>query len=226
MTSVLSDPSVLDHLPLRGQRGEFVRLLSKLRETGEKDGALAVCLTSALSGEGTSTIAAQFAASAAAAQQDSRVILVEGNLQTPAVHELMDLDNEVGVIDVCDGQRAVDEVIQRTEATTLDAITAGAQGKTLAPGTLDTLPFSALIRELRNHYSLVVVDCSPLASGSAGTHLPRKEALTVLVVQASATRREVVQGAAHELALMSAEPVGMLLNRRKYFIPSFVYRRI
>ena len=66
MNPVLTDPSVLDHLPLKGQRGEFVRLLSKLRDAGEEDGSLVVCLTSALSGEGTSTVAAQFAASAAA----------------------------------------------------------------------------------------------------------------------------------------------------------------
>ncbi len=226
MNPVLTDPSVLDHLPLKGQRGEFVRLLSKLRDAGEEDGSLVVCLTSALSGEGTSTVAAQFAASAAAARQNSRAILVEGNLQNPAVHSLLDLDNDVGVIDVCSGRLSVDEVIQRTEASALDAITAGAEGRTLAPGTLDSLPFGALVRELRDHYSLVVVDCSPLASGSAGTHLSRKEALTVLVVQASSTRREVVQGAAHELSLMAAEPIGLLLNRRKYFIPSFVYRRI
>ena len=70
------------------------------------------------------------------------------------------------------------------------------------------------------------IDCPPLASGHGSTHHPAEEAMTVLVVEASSTNREVIEGARHELRLMGARTVGVVLNKRRFFVPSFVYRRL
>jgi capsular exopolysaccharide synthesis family protein len=215
----------LDELPGTGQRGEYLRLLPKLRGLAGSDRHFATCFTSAMAGEGTTTTATQFALGAAQTGSGERVILVDGNLEHPEIHQLLSVESQPGVHEVCTDGTPLSQAIQGTELENLDVLAAGRvlSGST---GYLNSLRFQEIIRELKISYDLVVVDCPPLSSGHGGTHLPSEDALTVLVVAASETRREVIEGARHELALMGADAIGIVLNRRRFFVPGFVYRRL
>jgi protein-tyrosine kinase len=215
----------LDELPGASQRGEFLRLLPKLRGLAGCDRHFVVCFTSAMAGEGTTTTATQFALGAAQTGAGERVILVDGNLEHPEIHELLGVEAHPGVHEVCTDGTPVNSAIQGTELENLDVLSAGRvlSGST---GYLNSLRFQEIVRELKGHYDLVVIDCPPLSSGHGATHLPSEEALTVLVVAASETGREVIEGARHELSLMGADAIGIVLNRRRFFVPGFVYRRL
>jgi capsular exopolysaccharide synthesis family protein len=219
-------PGALDRLPGAGQRGEFLRLMSKLRDIQGKDAHFAICFTSALPGEGCSTMAAQFACAVAQSGAGEKVLLIDGNLRHPNLHELLEVDDADGVLDVCMAGVPADQAIQSTELEDLDVLTAGNRNQSPNPDFLNPLRFRDLIRSLVTQYDLVVVDAPPVAMGTAATHLSKEDAATLLVVQASQTRREVIQGSIHELKLMAAHVAGVVLNRRRYFIPSFVYRRL
>jgi capsular exopolysaccharide synthesis family protein len=224
---VLSGPSRLgsfEDLPGADQRGEFLRLLPKLRDIAEKDRHFAVAFASSIPGEGTTTVAAQFAIAAAQTGAGERILLIDGNLEYPDLAELIECDPAPGVIDVCNEGTPVTSAIQSTALENLDFLAAGHSDR--ASGFLNSLRFREVVEQLSQQYDLVVVDCPPLSSGHGSTHLPGESAMTVLVVQASLTRREVINGARHELRLMGAEIVGVVLNRRKFFVPSFVYRRL
>ncbi len=219
-----SRPGLLDELPGAHQRGDLLRLLSKLRDIVGADNHFAVCFTSALPGEGTTTIASQFACAAALTGGGDRVVLVDGNLVRPQMHDLLGLDSSPGLAEVCSQGLPLTQAVQGTELEHLDVVTAGSCAD--SPTFLNSTRFRETIRDLKASYDLVVIDCPPLAEGHASTHLADEDAATVLVVQASSTKRDVVIGAQHELKLMGATPIGVVLNRRRFFIPSFVYRRL
>jgi Mrp family chromosome partitioning ATPase len=48
----------------------------------------------------------------------------------------------------------------------------------------------------------------------------------VMVVQAGKTKREVVQRSMDAIARYEGNILGVILNRKKYYIPGFLYKRI
>lgn len=224
---ILSAPTrvgQLEDLPGASQRAEFLRLLPKLREIADRDRNFAVAFASALPGEGTTTVAAQFAIAAAQSGAGDRIALIDGHLEGSMLHELLGVDPGPGVFEVCNEGVPLQQAMQGTELENLDLLTAGHMEG--GSGYLNSLRFREIVGELSREYDLVVVDCPPLSSGHGSTHLPEEEAMTLLVVEASATNREVIDGARHELGLMGARVVGIVLNKRRFFVPSFVYRRL
>ena len=219
-------PGGLDYTPAAGQRGELLRLMSKIRDVMDKDNHFAVCMTSALPGEGCSTLAAQFACAVAQSGSGTRVLLIDGNLANPQLHTLLEVEDEDGVLDVCTGGVPTSQAIQTTQLAELDVLTTGHRNSGPHPDFLNPLHFREMVNGLVADYDLVVIDCPAVSAGTAATHLSHEDAATLLVIEASKTRREVIQGAIHELNLMAANVVGVVLNRRRYFIPSFVYRRL
>lgn len=225
---ILSAPTRLgrvSELPGANQRGEFMRLLTKLRDLADTDRNFVVALSCPMGGEGTTTVAIQFALGAAQAGIDQRVLLVDGNLDNPDIADLLGVDQQPGVHEVCNEGLPIRDAIHSTDLENLDVLPAG-RTEPGASGFLNSLRFREVIQQCRAQYDLVVVDCPPLSSGHAATHLPEEDALTVLVIEASTTRREVIEGARHELKLMGAHVAGVVLNRRRFFVPSFVYRRL
>jgi len=225
---ILSAPARLgrvSELPGANQRGEFMRLLTKLRDLAGSDRNFVVAFSCSMGGEGTTTVAMQFAIGAAQSGADQRVLIVDGNLDSPDVAELLGADAGPGVHEVCNEGVPVRDAIHGTELENLDVLPAG-RTEPGSAGYLNSLRFREVIQQCRQQYDLVVVDCPPLSSGHAATHLPEEDALTVLVLEASSTRREVIDGARHELRLMGAKVAGVVLNRRRFFVPSFVYRRL
>jgi capsular exopolysaccharide synthesis family protein len=218
-------PGQLNELPGANQRGEFLRLLPKLRDISGLANHFAVCFTSSVEGEGTTTVAAQFAVSVAESGSSLRTLLVDGNLKNPCLQELLALPLAPGLTEVCNDGVPVKQAIQATELDDLDVLTVGNFADQRAH-YLNSLRYQELIQGLKDEYDLVVIDCPPLAAGHGSTHLPKGDAFTALVVAASRTNREVIEGALHELQLVGADVVGVVLNRRQFFIPTFVYRRI
>ncbi|MCH2101247.1 MAG: CpsD/CapB family tyrosine-protein kinase [Planctomycetes bacterium] len=224
---ILSTPTQvgqLEDIPGASQRAEFLRLLPKLRDIAGRDRNFAVSFASSLPGEGTTTVAAQFAIAAAQSGAGDRIALIDGHLEGAMLHELLGVDHSPGVFEVCNEGVPLRQAMQGTELENLDLLTAGRIES--SSGYLNSLRFREIVTELSNEYDLVVLDCPPLASGHSSTHLPKEEAMTVLVVEASSTNREVIDATRHELVLMGANVIGVVLNKRRFFIPSFVYRRL
>ncbi|MBC8404722.1 MAG: CpsD/CapB family tyrosine-protein kinase [Planctomycetes bacterium] len=223
--SAPSKPGRLNELPGANQRGEFLRLLPKLRDLAGLGNPIVVCMTSSIKGEGTTTVAAQFAVAVADSGSGDRVVLIDGNQEHPEIHELLGLQMAPGLTEVCNHGVPMDQAIQSTELNTLDVLTVG-RHESKGPSFLNSLRFQEIVAQLEQKYDVVIIDCPPLSSGHGTTQLSKKDAMTALIIEASQTKREVIEGALHELELMGANVVGVILNRRQFFVPSFVYRRL
>lgn len=118
-----------------------------------------VMITSAVKGEGKTSLACHLATSLARAGR--KTLLIDGDLRSPAAHRLFDLLPEPGLCDVLRGEAGVANVVQPTCATGLDLVPAGHyDALALQALARDALP--ALLAGLRTHYDFIIIDSAPV----------------------------------------------------------------
>jgi Mrp family chromosome partitioning ATPase len=75
-------------------------------------------------------------------------------------------------------------------------------------------------------YDWIVLDCPPVTVYPDAVNLSAASGTGVLVIQAEKTRLEVVEEANSILQDSGLDLLGAVLNRRKYHVPEFIYRRL
>jgi capsular exopolysaccharide synthesis family protein len=130
-------------------------LLHAARTTGLR----LVMVTSALPGEGKTSLTTQLATSLARAGR--KTLLIDCDLRKPAVHRLLDLPLERGVSDVLRGDADITEVIRPTQAPSLAFVSAGTWDPAAQLG-LAQYDIRQLFELLRADYDFIVVDSSPV----------------------------------------------------------------
>ena len=92
--------------------GSLSHLRTNIEFSSRDEDIKTISVTSALPGEGKSTIAANIAV--AYAQAKRRVLIIDANLRNPAQHELFGLLQHHGLSTVLTKRSELDDVIQRT----------------------------------------------------------------------------------------------------------------
>jgi capsular exopolysaccharide synthesis family protein len=126
-----------------------------------------VMVTSALSGEGKTSLACHLATSLSRA--GCRTLLVDADLRRPAAHRVFGLPLDRGLSDLLRGEAAAEELIRPTVLPNLWILSAGRQDRQALEALDQRL--EAIFRDLRDAYDFVVVDSSPI--------LPVADALVV-----------------------------------------------
>jgi capsular exopolysaccharide synthesis family protein len=196
------DPSHPSAEPFRG-----LRLALELRHESRRGNV--VVFTSANPGEGKSTIAANYALVSALNQQS--VLLVDGDLRHPALHDTFRVPRTPGVVDVLGGEPLANAVRHVRSLGQLEFLPAGQH----VPGVGDLMSSKRMhdfVESAASQFALVVIDTPPVLSVSdAATVATRSDADVVLVVDRSSRRRAVTR-ALRELELVGANVVGLVLN--------------
>ena len=169
-----------------------------------------VLFTSSVPSEGkTSTAMALARASAKAGQ---RVIIIDCDVRSPAVHTALGVPNLNGVVDVLSGESKLEDVIDIDERSGCHYVTAGR----MAPNPTDLLG-SARMRQmldrLREVYDLVVIDTPPVLAVSDTLVLLRLADKTCFVVRWGKTHREAAVNALRQVIDAGADLLGALLTQ-------------
>lgn len=118
-----------------------------------------VMISSALAGEGKTTLAGQIAY--ALAESGARTVLVDFDLRRPALDISFDIELTPGVTELLSGEVEFDDAIQQTGIGTLDIVAAGDWGhNSLRELTSDRM--DSFFKSLRSQYDYVIVDGSPI----------------------------------------------------------------
>jgi capsular exopolysaccharide synthesis family protein len=155
-----------------------------------------VAITSATIEEGKTTTAINLAG-AAAHRRDARVLLVDADLRRPSVAARLGLDDDgrPGLADVVlDSERTLESTVQHLSEINLWFLPAGRSFED--PYELLRTPrITAVLKEARAQYDLIVVDTPPLLLFPDSRVLESLVDAVLLVVAANRTPRKVVEQA-------------------------------
>jgi capsular exopolysaccharide synthesis family protein len=178
-------------------------------------------ITSALPGEGKSTLASRLAV--LMAQSGQKVILVDSNFRRPSQHENIGLHNSKGLFDILmDSTLGWETVCQSTPVEGLRVITVGVRPPN--PTTLlQSHRLDLLIQNLKLNSDIVIVDTPAMIGLVDVPILLRVVDLIAMVVDSSTvSRRDVIQ--AKEILRSTTVPVaGVILNRSLKLMGSPTY---
>lgn len=183
-----------------------------LRQTAAERQVSVILMTSALPGEGKSTVAINLAR--ACAMYGDRVLLIDADLRRPAVAERLALAPSPGLIGVVRGQCEFQGAILRDQATNLHVMagTSAASGPD-AMTVLASRDLARLIGDVRAIYDLVLIDASPLLPVADSRFLVNQADAVVLVVASEKTSRGAVKAALQETPGLEPKILGAVMNR-------------
>jgi exopolysaccharide transport family protein len=168
-----------------------------------------VQLTSAVPGEGKTTIALSLAASAATAKL--KVLLIDADLRHPTATRICGMQKELGLVDLLLGDIRIDEAVKPYEKGGFSVVAAGS--KTQNPtDLLGSERMKSLIAQFKDTYDLIFIDtppAGPVVDPIVVSHLSDK---IVLVVRWGATARELVRPCV-ELLSGHRKIAGVAFNR-------------
>lgn len=168
-------------------------------------------VTSARAGEGKTVTASNIAI--VYAQSGRRVLLVDADLRLPRVHLAFGLVNKVGLTSVLVADRTIiDGFAHATATPNLSVVPSGP----LPPNPAELLGshrMRSFLEAALSAYDLVVLDSPPLQGFADAAVLSSMMDGTLLVVDASRSRRRAVKQAGETLARAGANVVGVVLNR-------------
>lgn len=166
-------------------------------------------VTSAVPGEGKSTVSLSLARSLADA--GSPVILIDADLRRPTVAKKLKLDAKVGLTQVLAGQVEIANAVHQLGDSNLFVLPAGR----IPPNPSELLgsdKMRQLIKELSEEF-IVVVDVPPLLPVTDASLLSNSVDGVILVASIGRSHREQMAEASSILKKVNANLFGLVLNR-------------
>ncbi|MEU9508888.1 polysaccharide biosynthesis tyrosine autokinase [Micromonospora sp. NPDC048170] len=194
-------------------RAEAIRKLrTNLRFVDVHEPARVIAVTSALQGEGKTTLSCNLAI--ALAEAGWRVLLVDADLRRPKVADYLGLDAGIGLTDVLVGDVQVGDVVQRWGDKSLLVLPSGSAPPNPSE-LLGSKAMADLLLALRESADIVIIDTAPLLAVTDGVVVAVQADGALLVSQQGRTSRSQVAQAARALNSVSVRLLGCVLNMAK-----------
>lgn len=194
---------------LSAPNAEFMRLYLAIDALRMQDRPFVLQFVAASSGEGTSTIAAQFARTAAF-ERKRPVLLVDcsdcgGERALP------------GLIEACRESRSLLELTESTNQFGYRNLRLSESRYPMLQ--LDAGEFQQAMGRVRNEFPITVLDCAAIGRDPQSAALGRFCDGTVLVVCAEAALPHEAQKARDDIARHGGQLLGVVFNRWRSYIP-------
>jgi capsular exopolysaccharide synthesis family protein len=191
---------------------------------GPNRSAIKVVMVAATNhGEGGTTTAA-ILATQLARSKNSKILLVDANLRTPALDSVFDgqgQENGMGLADLILSEAVSDKSIYQSNLPNLFVLPCG-RSVSSPSYMFDGDSITNLLSTLRERFDFIIFDASPLAAYSESLFLASKVDGVILVVEAEHTKTEVVERVKKELEATGVNILGIVLNKKKKYIPAFL----
>jgi capsular exopolysaccharide synthesis family protein len=177
-----------------------------------KEPVRTLVFTSALPGEGKTTNAVNLALTLA--QRGIRVLIVDADLRRGVVHHLLDVPRQPGLTEVLAGAiplSAALHTVQVEEGGPLRILTTGAVPANPV-ATLESQEMARLLTHLREQFEVVILDAPPVNIITDAAILGASTDGVVIVARAGFTETGALEYAMHQLGLVHATALGVILN--------------
>lgn len=167
-------------------------------------------VTSTRPSEGKSTTA--FAIASAFARARSRVVLVDADMRSPSVHNLLGFANDHGTSNYLAGSDDLASMIKPSELPSLSIMTAGPQPPNAAE-LLTGERFQQMIAKLLENFDHVVVDSPPVMGLADAPLIASRVEGVIFAVESHGIRSSMVRVALGRLAAANANILGVVLTK-------------
>jgi capsular exopolysaccharide synthesis family protein len=199
---------------------QFLRANVQLRDPKHRHRLIAV--TSALPGQGKSTVAAELAT--ALALSGAEVLLVDCDLRRPSLHEHFMVDGRRGVTDIVVGGARATDLLQPTKLPHLRLLAAGPQVPIPAAMLAGGEGIPTLLAELQREAEYVIIDTSPVAIGADASAVAAEVDGVLMVIDLDHADREALEMSRDQLAGAGATVIGVVFNRAEVLLPDSEYK--
>jgi polysaccharide biosynthesis transport protein len=181
---------------------------SQLLRAAQMESLSVVMVTSALGGEGKTSLACHLATSLARAWR--KTLLIDCDLRNPGAHRLFDVPQEPGFSEVLRGEVEHDDAVKTTPVNRLWMIPAG-NWDSHAVQALAQDGVRGIFDRLREQYDFIVIDSSPVLPVADALSLGQHVDGVLLAVLSDVSRVPTVQAANERLASLGIRVLGSVV---------------
>lgn len=179
--------------------------------------------TAAVGAEGVSTVVSQYAEMLS--RRGERVLVVDANARHPSLHHHFHGPDSPGLAEYVAGSASREAIVHPTGFAKLSVIPLGrCPDRSQAERITDAL--GELLQGVAEEYEYVLVDADFVGSPFLSQGAVGAADGVVFVIRAGKTNRQVVLRACETVRRIGGQILGVVLNRRQFPIPDFIYRRL
>jgi len=210
--------------PLQTSTDRFQEVKTKLMTCFPLGSVKTILFTGTAHGDGCTTTAASFANTMA---QFCRlnVLLIDANLRSPKLHEIFNVEYNQGLADLLTREEDKASLFKKVGHGNLYLIPCGK--KNSGPlAIFEPTRFDNTLNLMREKFDYVILAAPPVNSYAETKVMGKKVDGVVLVIESGKTRKQVALKAKQDLEDAGAKVLGPILNRRKHYIPEWIYQRL
>ena len=206
---------------IAGNGGLLSALQSNLLSASKGKEVKTLFVTSCRDGEGKSSSAIVMA-HALAEVADGKVVLVDGNVTRPAMHEFFDCRKSPGITDYLLSRADLEDVVQPTEFGNLSIIARGSD-PTASTNAFNPRMFGGKLVALRSKFDYVIFDGESVLSATNASMVAKLFDGVAIVVECERTKWEVLELARYKIDNLGGRVLCVVMNKRSHYIPRGLY---
>jgi capsular exopolysaccharide synthesis family protein len=183
-----------------------------------------IMFTSSVSGEGTSTTTVGFASSLTESYQ-LKVLLIDLNFRKPGFHKFFEIDEKQGLMDVFCDTNGIESFLTGMNCGNLYVVTRNSHFST-STSIFESGWFARFLKRVRESFDYVIIDAPPVTSFVDAQIIGCLVDGVILILESGKTRRQVALKAKKEIEAAGGKLLGVVVNKRKYRIPKWIYKRL
>lgn len=188
----------------------YVSLRTSLSFTTDHGFPRSLAVTSSRPAEGKSTTS--YAIANSLARPGRRVVLIDADMRSPSVHEMVGVSGKAGLSNYLSGSDDIHSLVSETALEGLFVLAAGPQ----PPSAADLLSgdrFERLVELLLETFDHVVIDAPPVMGLADAPLIASHVEGTVFVIEAHATGKSVARVAISRLRSANTHLLGVIVSK-------------
>lgn len=227
---------------------DYCKIIDSMRVNGAKRSHQVIGITSPIANQGCSTTAAILSLLVAEgkfvspfriktrnsvnqasdlqfASDTGKTLLIDCHFLAPSLARKFKIKSGYGLRDILVGRTSPENAISKIPSANLDIITAGGMDSSMHE-SFSPERFAKLLMALRKRYRQIILDLPPILEHGDAITLSRCCDSIVLVARSRGCRIHSLEKACDDLKKARVEVLGGIINRRKVYVPGWLYKRI
>lgn len=155
-----------------------------------------------------------------------RTLLIDADTELAGLSRALGKNGKPGLSDVLAGNTPWRDCVQAHEHNERLHVLPAGSSTTVVLAACPPDRLSGLVAEWRREFEWIIVDTPPVLCSATASVLGKHGTGAVLVLRSGRTRMEVLSQAAARLKESDIRTLGVVLNRRRFSIPRYAYRRL